>query len=137
LQNFASLLITAPQDGHERDSRSGAPQFLQNSGFPEIGTLHFGHFLEGINDFPQFRQNSDVPEMGVLQWGQVRVDIRAPQFTQNCMVESTSVPHVGHLRYFTVFAYSVTMSVSGSVLFDYNLKGELIMLTNGGISVGS
>ena len=97
--------MTAPQDGQLRDSRSGAPQFLQNSGFPEIGTLHFGHFLEGINDFPQFRQNSDVPEMGVLQWGQVRVDIRAPQFTQNCMVDSTSALHEGHLRYFTVFAY--------------------------------
>ena len=97
--------MTAPQEGQVLDSRSGAPQFLQNSGFPDMGTLHFGHFREGTNDFPQFLQNSDVPEMGVLQWGQVRVDIRAPQFTQNCMVDSTSVPQVGHLRYFTVFAY--------------------------------
>jgi hypothetical protein len=91
------LLITAPQEGHERDSRSGAPQFLQNSGFPEIGILHFGHFRVGTRDFPQFLQNSAVPEMGALQCGQVRPGIRAPQFTQNCMVDSTSDPHEGHL----------------------------------------
>jgi hypothetical protein len=104
LQNFAFLLRIAPQEGQVRESRSGAPQFLQNSGFPEIGMLHFGHFREGIKDFPQFLQNSGVPVMVSLQWGQVRVNIRAPQLTQNCMVDSTSAPHEGHLRYFTVVA---------------------------------
>jgi hypothetical protein len=87
-----------------RESKSGAPQFLQNSGVPEIGRLHFGHFREGIKDFPQFLQNSGVPVMGSLQWGQERFDIRVPQLTQNCMVDSTSVPHEGHFRYFTVDA---------------------------------
>jgi hypothetical protein len=117
LQNFAFLLTPAPQAGQGRESRRGAPQLLQNSGSPETGALHPGHFRVRIIVFPQLRQNFGFPSIGALQFGQVLCPgIFTPQLTQNRIVERTSAPHVGHVTNFDVAELTLTIPVPGVVL---------------------